>query len=983
MIKRHLAIAITVFIMLVGVFALSACDDDKYEKHTHTFGEWSGDSATCTAGGVRKRECTKCGFAEKKVTSPLGHDEVAHAAKAPTCAEAGWSAYVTCTRCMYTTYKELSALHELGELIAEIPATCEKAGQLAHYYCAECDKYYGVDKKELSNLVISATGHNISGGVCTSCASQGLKYKSIENGNAYAVIGIGSCKDSSIIIPSVYNGKPVTVIESRAFENYISLVSITVPESVTAISTNAFSGCYNLAEVINKSALEIKKGESEFGGIALYAQEVHGGDSGIGRLDNFTFYTDTEGKSYLVNYLGTNESLILPAYYNGEEYTVGAYAFYNNKTLRSVVISDGAVGIGKYAFGGCNKLSSITVGSSVEVVGTGAFDKCTALKSVYIKDVLSWCNIVAEDGTQPIFPSATKLYLNGKLVTELIIPDGVTKINDYAFTAFADIVSAVIPDSVTRIGDSAFLDCTGLASITIGAGLEYIGESAFSGCKSLLEISLPKTVLYIGENAFYYCVSLTSVNIEDIAAWCAIEFGNYSSNPIRYSEKLYLDGELLTDIELPAGITEISDYAFYYCKSIINVIIPEGVTGIGYQAFYECDGLSDIDIPASVEEISNYAFYNCTRLERIGFSDSSSLISIGESAFKYCTSLLEIELPDSVRVLGDSAFASCTLLGTAVLSDGLTALGNYAFSGCKSLSDIVLGSSLETVGAYAFYQCAVLGSVTVGEGVTTIGEYAFSGCEALEALVIPDSVKAVGDKAFDGCTALKKVTMPTLAIPHIPKDSLYTVVLTSGDTIKASAFKDVSTLVSVTLPESLKEIGEKSFTGCYKLVEVVNNSPLIITRGTEDYGSVAYNAIEVHSGESRLSVSEGYIFYTLASANYLVGCVLDGEALVLPESYNGSAYSIHKYAFNNCRSVKSIVIPAAASISEYAFINCTGLERLYVTKGVDAIPRNAFLGCTALTDVYYTGTAAEWNAININAEGNAFINNAQKHFEYK
>ena len=711
MIKRHFAIAITVFIMLAGVFALSACGDDKYEKHTHTFGEWSRDSATCTAGGVQKRECTKCGFAEKKVTSPLGHDEVAHAAKAPTCVEAGWGAYVTCTRCMYTTYKELSALHGLGELIAEIPATCEKAGQLAHYYCSECDKYYGVDKKELADIVIEATGHNIQGGVCTSCASVGLNYKSIENGKAYAVIGIGSCKDSSIIIPSVYNGKPVTMIDSRAFENHISLVSITVPESVTAISTNAFSGCYNLAEVLNKSALEIKKGESGFGGIALYAVEVHGGESGIGRLDNYTFYTATDGKSYLVNYLGTGESLILPADYNGEEYTVGAYAFYNNKTLRSIVISDGTAGIGRYAFGGCTKLSSITVASSVAAVSTGAFDKCTALKSVYINDVGAWCNIVAEDANQPIFPSATKLYLGGKLVTELVIPDGVTKINDYAFTAFADIVSAVIPDSVTRIGDSAFSDCTGLTSISIGAGLEYIGESAFSGCESLLEISLPRTVSYVGDNAFYYCVSLGSVNIEDIAAWCAIDFGNYASNPIRYSEKLCLDGKLATDIELPVGITEISDYAFYYCKTIASITIPEGVTRIGYQAFYECDGLSDIDIPASVEEISDYAFYNCTRLERIGFSDSSRLSSIGKSAFKYCTALLAIELPDGVGVLGDSAFASCTLLGSAVLPDGLTALGNYTFSDCISLSELVVGSSLQTVGDYAFSECEALTDV--------------------------------------------------------------------------------------------------------------------------------------------------------------------------------------------------------------------------------------------------------------------------------
>lgn len=1005
MIKRRFAIAITVFIMLAGVFALTACEDEKYEKHTHTYGEWSADTATCTAGGAQKRACTKCGYTETRLTSSLGHDEVSHAAKAPSCALPGWSEYVTCTRCAHTTYKEIPALHDIGELIAEIPATCEKDGQLEHYYCAECDKYYSADKKELSEIKVTATGHKLVGGVCTQCASKGLSYRSVMDGAAYAVYGIGSCTDSSIVIPAVYQGKPVCAIDARAFENYTALVSITVPESITDIGSAAFAGCYNLAEVINKSALEIKKGDNALGGIAAYAIEVHNGDSGIARLDNYFFYTSKSGASYLIRYIGDSETLLLPLDYHGEEYSVADYAFYG-KALKSVVISDGVLGIGKYAFGGCKRLAEITVGKSVAAVGTGAFDKCDSLKSVYVKDIAAWCNIAAEDEDNPIFSAANKLYLDSKLVTELVIPEGVEKINNYAFSSFADIKSAVIPDSVKSIGKYAFSACTGLVSLEIGTGLEYIGESAFASCTSLTAVSLPAALQYVGDDAFYYCNALESVNIEDLGAWCGIEFGNYASNPIRYSEELSLGGELLTEAIIPNGVTEISDYAFYYCKSITDIKLPDSINKIGYQAFYECDGISLLDVPASVVEISDYAFYNCTRLEKLIFSDSSLLKSIGESAFKYCTALSEIALPESTEQLGNSAFASCTLLESAVIPSGVKSLGNYLFSDCISLKSLILDSSVESVGAYALYGCTALSELKLGSSLKAIGEYAFYDCAALESivipslvesigayafgyctsvstLVIPDSVKTLGDKAFVGCEGLRKVTMPTSAISYIPKGNLHTAVITSGKKIEATAFTDVATLVSITLPSTLEAIEDRAFSGCYRLVEVINKSELEIVAGASTNGAVAYNAIEVHSGESKIDILDGYVFYTADDASYLVSCISDSEKLALPESYSGSGYRIHKYAFHNIQSVKSLVIPAAASIGEYAFSNCMSLEKLYVIKGISQIPANAFIGCTALKDVYYTGTDAEWGSITIASEGNAFINNAKKHFKYK
>ncbi len=172
-----------------------------------------------------------------------------------------------------------------------------------------------------------------------------------------------------------------------------------------------------------------------------------------------------------------------------------------------------------------------------------------------------------------------------------------------------------------------------------------IGKSAFRGCTSLTNITIPSSLTSIDYNAFSGCTSLTGVYISDLSKWCNISFGNYAANPLYYAHNLYIDGVLLTTLTIPSDITEIKDYAFNYCTSLISIEIPNSVTSIDGWAFDGCSGLTSITIPSSVTSIGESAFYGCTSLTSI--SIPSSVTSIGSYAFYGCSSLNDVAFSDT------------------------------------------------------------------------------------------------------------------------------------------------------------------------------------------------------------------------------------------------------------------------------------------------------------------------------------------------
>ena len=249
-----------------------------------------------------------------------------------------------------------------------------------------------------------------------------------------------------------------------------------------------------------------------------------------------------------------------------------------------------------------------------------------------------------------------------------VIPNGVTKIKDYAFNGESGIVSVSIPDTVEVIGDGAFANCKNLSTVYLPGSIKEIGVGAFMFC-SLTSVNIPDSVTKLGINAFWGC-KLSSVSVPDsVTTMGSGVFNNNSS--LKYCR-------------LPYGLTEIPDCTFSQDSSLSEVDFNRNITRIGNNAFTECKSLKHFDIPETVTDIGIAAFCG-SGIKEIRIPEGVTVIN--QSTFSACPDLERVYLPKSLTRIGEYAFMNCTNLKEIIIPENVTEIGMYSFSKCTSLSE--------------------------------------------------------------------------------------------------------------------------------------------------------------------------------------------------------------------------------------------------------------------------------------------------------
>ena len=561
--------------------------------------------------------------------------------------------------------------------------------------------------------------------------------------------------------------------------------------------------------------------------------------------------------------------------------------------IRSVYIADGITSIQRSAFYGYSNLSSVYIPDSVTHIGAGAFYGCKKL---------------ADDKGYIIFKNIIFQYLGSE--TDIVIPEGILEIGEFAFYENTQIKSVKLPKSLISIGDGAFRGCLGLADKD---GFVIVKNILFDYIGTTKNVVIPSGVTEISTGVTFF------------------------------------DKGKIETAYIPDSVTKIPQNMFRYCNSLKTVRLPKALSSVGDGVFENCTSLESVTMPKSMPGIPNGFFYNCLSLKSVIIPDGVEYI--GNNAFNMCEKLTSVEIPETVNRIGVSAFEYCTGIKKIVVPTGVTQICDRTFAN-SSLESVSLPNGIKTIGEQAFEYCH-LTELTIPDTVTTIEKYAFFQCSVMKTVKMPKALEFVDADAFMHCYALENIHISDIAAwCSVEFTNIYSNPLFA----QRNLYYNGKLLTDLVIPEGVKTITSSAFRGCYSIKTVKFPKSLILVGGYA-FNSCSYlESAEFKSGVTTIGES------AFSSCNSL-------RSINLPDTIT----TIKSRAFEYGTNLKKIALPKNLTHLGERVFAISDVTTIYIPKNLTTVSENAFYG-TEIKYVYYEGSAKDRAKMGIGQGNETFEN---------
>lgn len=874
-----------------------------------------------------------------------------------------------------------------------IPRNVTSIGKFAFLYCHSLSRIIVdsdnsvYDSREDCNAIIE-TGSNT---LILGCSVTDIPESVISIGD-YAFYGNKNL--SHVTIP-----KGVVSIGKYAFYECSNLVNITISEGLVSIAEKAFQYCNSLQRIINNSGLSLSSGASDNGYIAYKANTILNGNN-FTTIGDFQFKTTTAGKHYLVNYTGSDFSVVLPNNYNGENYHVDSYALYGHK-INSLTIGSGVLSIGTNNFiekpsktiwlANTPPTNYAYANGNINYVANNQYESlslmqiCPYLSSMFEVDGVRYVLLSPSERTcmaidcaynttaNSINISGTVSYRNMTLAIKDVMP--------YSFYN-NDYVKEVSISYDGNIGDHAFSDCDAVQTIDV-SNQGVVGNGAFASCRGVRTINVSNHGDVYG-STFAYC---RSVEFIDISNQGKLGYGAFlqcvGMKTINIACKGNIDQSAFagcigrqTEINI-SNLGNIDDYAFNNCVGIKSLEISNN-GDIGNKVFLNCYDLQTAIIE-NTGIIGNEAFKGCSSLSSVSLGDN--VTALGKSVFYGCKSLQKIIIPNSVESMGEMCFYDCSKMESVIMGEGLTSIENKTFYDCNALANVNVGNNINTINNAAFGFCAKLPRINLPENLVNMKDSVFYGCSALEELTIPQSTINVGNYVFTKCSKLSDVIIEERSnslnlgnsgnLPlfvDCPLDSVYiggkifynksseygyspfhnntslrTIVIADGEgQISEREFEGCSNLQNITIGDGVLAIGTHAFSGCTSLPTIS------IPQTTESIGDYAFSQCKKLSDVIIKNRTNAIALGHNGKNPLFVDCPLDSVYIGGKISYSRLSNEGYSPFYRNTSLRTVLITDKEEQVYENEFYGCTGLKKVVIGNGVTSIGDYAFSGCSAL-----------------------------------